>query len=191
MKRWAWILLAVSLALNVGLLSAAAVHLADMRRDAARRSPGYAAFHAERGERGGRAGSMRGRGRGMSAEGPGSDLLRHWPERRIRRLTAQLDLTPEQQRELRESLGGLQGDIRTQAGELMRERMALRRALMSGAVEDSVVHRRAKLVAACQARLDSLAAEAMVREMAVLTPDQRARYQQFQAGPNGDAGPGR
>jgi Spy/CpxP family protein refolding chaperone len=189
MKRWAWILLAVSLALNVGLLSAAAVHLADMRR-AARREAGLAAFDHERGAR---AGSMRGRGRGlgMMADGPGGELLRHWPDRRIRRLTAALDLRPEQQERLRRSLGALRGDIRSQAGELMRERTALHRALMSGAVDDSVVHRRAKIVGACQARLDSLAAEAMVREMAVLTPAQRERYQQFQAGPNGNAGPGR
>ncbi len=188
MKRWAWILLAVSLALNVGLLSAAAVHLADMKRDPARRSAGFG-IHAERGgaERDARRG--RGRGMGMGSENPNADLLRHWPERRIRRLTAALDLTPEQQARLRASLGELQGGIRGQAGELMRERMALHRALMSGAVEDSVVHRRAKLVGSCQARLDSLAAEAMVREMAVLTPAQRERYQQLQAGPNGEAGP--
>ncbi len=192
MKRWAWIVLALSIALNVGLLSAGVMHWQDMKRAGASAETG-AAFTNGTDARTGRNG-FRGRwgpGRDRAGDGKMAGMLHDWPDRRIESLGRRLDLSPEQRARLHEELSPLEPRLRESAGELLRERMKLRHAFMAGPVDTLLVRDASKRVAMLQARLDSLVAEAMVRETSVLTPEQRDRYQKFQWGPNGDAGPGR
>ena len=171
MKRGPWILLVASIALNVGFVSAAIVHWSDMHR-----APAPPA---------------------MPAVGPGplhrfgqppTGLMRHWPNRRVDRLSEALDLTPEQEAKLRASLAELRDAIRARTEALMRERMVLREALLD---EDrELVHRQARAVNVLQAELDSLVAEAMLREGAIFTPEQRRRIHEMEWGP-GTEGQGR
>ncbi len=200
MRRGLWILLVFSLALNVGLLSAGIMHWADMRREEAAAlagsgdgAPGTGAPGAP--VRGSAA--RRGPGRGMAARhGGGMDvagmgsmsgrMLRHWPERRIDRLGRELDLSPEQRAQLARSLEALSPEIRDQAGRLMQERTRLHRAFMAGSANADSVRTQARMVAEAQARLDSLVAEAMMRENAVLSPEQRARYGRLEWGPGAE-----
>lgn len=191
MKRGPWILLVVSLALNVGFVSAAIVHWSDVHRappppaigpglvspDAVLNAPDAALM----------PGHM-GRGRGSWFGQRPMGLMRQWPARRIDRLSKALDLTPEQEMRLRASLEELRGAIRDRSEDLLRERAIMRKALLE---EDrELVHRQARTVNMLQAELDSLVAEAMLREGAVFTPEQRRKIQEMEWGPETE-GPGR
>ncbi len=199
MKRGAWILLALSLALNIGFVSAALVHWADVHHGRTMAGPGFGpagpdgqgqgwvAGHPGRGLRGGPGGGM---GRwGHRMDGPRPGLLDQWPDRRIERLRRVVDLTPEQRRLLQTKLGDLRERIQASAGALREERMRLHRALMDGDAGAAVVREGAHRVAALQARLDSLVAEAIIRENEVLSPEQRERYRDMEWGPMEEAGP--
>jgi Spy/CpxP family protein refolding chaperone len=115
-------------------------------------------------------------------------LMRQWPQRRVDRLSKALDLTPEQETQLRASLEELREAIRASSEDLMRERTLMREALL--AEDRDLVHRQARTVNMLQAQLDSLVAEAMLREGAIFTPDQRRKMQEMEWGPETE-GPGR
>jgi Spy/CpxP family protein refolding chaperone len=114
--------------------------------------------------------------------------MRQWPQRRVDRLSQALDLTPEQEMRLRASLEGLREAIRGRSEDLLRERTMMRQALLE---EDrELVHRQARVVNMLQAQLDSLVAEAMLREGAIFTPEQRRKIHEMEWGPETE-GPGR
>jgi Spy/CpxP family protein refolding chaperone len=168
MRRGLWILFVASIALNVGFVSAAIVHWSDLHR--APPPPAIAPGPLHR---------------------PGQrpmGLMRQWPQRRVDRLSKALDLTPEQEAQLRASLEELREAIRARNEDLMRERTIMRQALLE---EDrELVHRQARAVNMLQAQLDSLVAEAMLREGAIFTPEQRRKIHEMEWGPEIE-GPGR
>ena len=166
MKRGLWILLVVSIALNVGFVSGAIVHWSDAHRAPPAIGPGPQHRSGQRPQ----------------------GLMRQWPQRRVDRLSQALDLSPEQEMRLRASLEELRGAIRDRSEDLRRERSLMRKALLD---EDrELVHRQARVVNMLQAQLDSLVAEAMLREGAVFTPEQRRKMNELDWGPE-TKGPGR
>lgn len=168
MKRGLWILLVVSIALNVGFVSGAIVHWSDVHRAPPPPSIEPGPFHRP----------------GQRPMG----LMRQWPQRRVDRLSRALDLTPEQEAQLRASLEELREAIRARSEDLLRERTLMRKALLE---EDrETVHRQARMVNMLQAQLDSLVAEAMLREGAIFTPEQRRKIHEMEWGPE-TMGPGR
>ena len=220
MKRGLWIVLVLSLALNVGFATAVVVHWADVHRLGGSEriagaypgrglapgttplGPQPVAGYAERGRPGPgdralarprrgdrswreRCGWIRSGGSGPHLPPPG--FLRDWPNRRIARLRVALGLSPEQAERLRSSLVELREEIRSSTVELMREREAMRWALREGKAAPEDIRKRARHVGELQARVDSLVAEAFLRENAVLRPEQRDRYRDLEWGP-GDAG---
>lgn len=197
MKRGIWILLVLSLALNVGFVSAALVHWTESHRGRAGAGFGSggpggqgsrrAAEHPGRGFRDGAGG--RGDRRGHRVDGPRPGLLDQWPDRRIDRLNAAVGLTPEQREMLRDKLGDLREEIQANTRALMEERVRLHRALTEGDAGAALVRSGAQRVAALQSRLDSLVAESIIRENAVLNPEQRKRYRDMEWGPVEEAGP--
>lgn len=197
MKRGMWILLVLSLALNVGFVSAALVHWAESHRGHAGagfrsggpggQGPGWAAGHPGRGFRDGAGG--RGDGRGRRMVGPRPGLLDQWPGRRIDRLHEAVGLTPEQREMLRDKLGELRAEIQANTRALMEERIRLHRALREGDAGAALVRSGARRVAELQTRLDSLVAESMIRENAILNPEQRRRYRDMEWGPSEEAVP--
>ena len=187
MKRGLWILLGLSLALNIGFLSAAFAHWSDVHRGAppplpGMESPAPGMAPIVPGAPG--MGGMGRRGRGPWFGERPPRLVHQWPERRVDRLTQALDLTPEQQQRLRASLEELRGAVRNQTEDLRRERMLLREALL--AEDRERVHMQAEKVNHLQARLDSLVAEALLREGAIFTPEQRRRVQELEWGPQNE-----
>ena len=198
MKRGVWILLVLSLALNIGFVSAALVHWTDVHRGgrfagpgfgpgAEGRGSGWTAGHPGRGRREGPGGGM-GR-RGSRMEGPRPGLFDVWPDRRIEELDRAVGLSPEQRGLLHERLGELRGAMQANAAALRAERLRLRRAMVEGDPEAALVRDGARRVAEVQARLDSLVAEAIIRENMILNPEQRERYRDLEWGPLEEAGP--
>ena len=190
MKRGVWILLALSLALNIGFVSAALVHWAGSRnadRFADRGfGPGGDGRWSE--EHPGRGRGDRGR-RLSRRGGPPPALFDHWPGRRIEHLDREVGLDPEQRRLLHERLGELRDEIRDNAAALREERQSLQRALAGGDLQAEQVRGHARHVAELQARMDSLVTEAIIRENAILRPEQRERYRDMEWGPMENAGP--
>jgi hypothetical protein len=149
----------LSLALNAGVLGAAAYHVIAQRPF----SPPP---------------PTSGRLLGLP-ESPGDGHRLHeraaWSPRRVKRLERRVRLDGEQQAALRRSLEGLEREAAPVARRLHAERFRLA-TLLKSHPEPEEIRRHARLVSALQVRLDSLAAEGMIHEMAVLRPDQREEY---------------
>jgi Spy/CpxP family protein refolding chaperone len=159
-RRWERPLLLFSLALNVAFVSLAAVRVT---RDTAWRPD----------ER--EAGAPRGRRQAVLAE--------RWRAHRVGMLSRRLGLDDGQRGRLVAGLRHLEPDLRQARGQLHAERRRFEAAL-AGA-DHAAVQQAAAAVSRAQARLDSLSAQAMLREIEVLTPAQRAHYLRatFRPGP--------
>ena len=155
-SSWQRRLLLFSLALNAAFVALAAVRL------------GTEARHPVEQAR-----------RGMA---PGRALLADWPARRADMLEHLLQLDPAQRRQL-EALGPLGPPLREMRRGAFAERQTFERALAAGDVD--AARAAAKRISDAQARLDSLTAEAMLREIELLRPEQRQRYLRltFRQGP--------
>jgi len=155
MKRGWLIVLLLSLGLNVGL----GVNL--LRRDQV--PPPLA------GER----------GPADLEAGPDHAQAERFLRRRLERMAAELGLSAEQRTAL--------WNVHAEAGErIFAQRQAMREAraemhedLAAPAPDLARIHSVQRRISALQAELDSLVVEVMVRERAVLTPEQRERYRGF------------
>ncbi|MHB8079919.1 MAG: Spy/CpxP family protein refolding chaperone [Candidatus Krumholzibacteriia bacterium] len=107
---------------------------------------------------------------------PGRPHGEHFAERRLDRLVRQLGLDPAQRERLaairRTGLEPMMG--RREA--VHRARLALLAAYRSDPTDTVAVRTRLAALGAAQARVDSLVAAVMLRELAVLTPAQREAY---------------
>jgi hypothetical protein len=154
-RGWQRALLLFSLALNVAFVSLAAVHRSG-RSDAPPPIP-------------------------EDLDAPSAPTPPHagpfaprWHARRAAALGRALALDRTQRAHLDHELEGLRPALRAARLHAAAERLQFRRALVRGDAEN--VRGAARAVARAQAQVDSLSAEALLREMSVLRPDQRHRW---------------
>jgi Spy/CpxP family protein refolding chaperone len=163
-KRSILVILVVSLALNAGFLGAAAYRIAT------------------------RSGPLQGPERFQRNQDPRIDLpedqhhpVRHgrdavWTPRRLHRLGRHMRLEQAQREELEASLIDLEAEVVALATRLREERHRLRSALMRGHTDAERIRAQIREISRLQSRLDSLAAEGMIRELQILRPEQRLKY---------------
>jgi Spy/CpxP family protein refolding chaperone len=148
MKRWERPLLLFSLALNAGFVSIAATRSYQHPEARAPYFGPETPHSAQRWER--------------------------FRERRHAAMAQRLDLDPQQLHVLDSDLDRFRSDLRDLRSNVVQERQIYAQALVNGDVPAARIA--ARRVSRAQARVDSLCAEAMLRETQVLTPEQRARY---------------
>ncbi len=148
MKRWERPLLLFSIALNVAFVAIGATRRAD--REAAA-------------------------GRFFAPDSPrAAQRLERWRERRHVILARRLRLDAQQARALDAGFDAVRPELRGLRQEVFQRRLAYAQALARG--DEDAARATARQVSLAQARVDSLCAEAMIRETSVLRPEQRARY---------------
>jgi len=105
---------------------------------------------------------------------PPAGFSPRWHGQRAARMGRALRLDPNQRASMQVRLGSARPELHAARRQLARARGEFRDTLRQG---DVVAARAARAqVSWAQARLDSLSAEAMLAELAVLRPDQRERY---------------
>jgi len=97
-----------------------------------------------------------------------------WQARRAAALQRALALDPAQRHRLDHELDSLRPSLREARLHAAAQRVAFRRALLRGDAAD--VRSAARTAARAQSCVDSLSAEALLREMSVLHPEQRRRW---------------
>lgn len=185
MKRLGWLVLLISLGLNLGL--------------------GYRLLNPPRPWDGPLAPPWgEGPGHGPAdgpprGEGPGSELAvdqgdstqwRRIMAGRLRRVAERLELTPAQLDVFRATHQENAAGLLAQRHLVEDARARLQAMVAAGEAPPDSVRQAIREVGRSQALLDSLITETMLLEMEVLTPDQRARYLQILPGLRGSA-PGR
>ncbi|RPJ42747.1 MAG: periplasmic heavy metal sensor [Candidatus Latescibacterota bacterium] len=168
MKRGWFLVLAISIGLNAGLL---AMTIAGARREATFLPRPFVSP----------------RGPGGGPEAPLRVEPKAFAMHRLRRLAKTLDLTEDQ----RTRLAGIVTENMSRIGEegerVQQARLALREECRKPTPDAAAVRQLVRRINDTQAKLDSLVAETMLREADVLTPDQRVRY--FEAVPWEHGGP--
>jgi Spy/CpxP family protein refolding chaperone len=96
--------------------------------------------------------------------------------RRMQHLAARLDLRPDQVDSFRAAQAATGRLLREKRRDLYQGRLRLREMMAAGAVDRPVLRQVMAELGHRQAEMDSLAAEAMWRELEVLDPSQRAVY---------------
>jgi Spy/CpxP family protein refolding chaperone len=99
-----------------------------------------------------------------------------WAPRRLEFLRRRVHLDPQQEKELARALGEVEAKALPTLQRLRAERRKLHGMLMDPEVDPSVVREQIRRVSELQTRLDSLAGEGMLREVSILTPEQRRVY---------------
>src|SRR5262245_47591225 len=154
MTRWERLLLLFSVALNVAFVSVAAVNIGRERAEPPRRDV---------------VEWRRGAVRGLPPMG------RHdW---RRARLARELALDPPQQRAWEAQFARVAPELHEARARVAAARATYRRALVRGDLD--AARGATREVSQAQAVVDSLCAEAMLGEAAVLRPEQRDRYVQW------------
>ena len=156
MNRLWYLVLALSLGLNAGLL-----YVEQSRR-------------SEREHRGSRRAHGAERGRPLDSEG-GKALV----ERHLERLSAELDLSAEQRTAITGIWEANLPAIREARSRLHELRSQLRDGFAAPAIDSTSFRALARQAAAAQAELDSLTANTMLAEASHLRPEQRRRYSEI------------
>ena len=109
--------------------------------------------------------------------------LERWREHRHATMARRLGLQPDQIHALDSEFEQLRPELRNLRQEVVRQRTTYAQALARGDV--ATARAAARSVASAQSRVDSLCAEAMIRETSVMHPEQRTRYVRwtFRVGP--------
>jgi len=105
---------------------------------------------------------------------PSAGFSPRWHGQRTARMGRALRLDSSQRASMRSRLGSARPELHAARRQLAQARSEFRDTLRQGDVVAARVARAE--VSRAQARLDSLSAEAMLAELAVLRPDQRERY---------------
>jgi Spy/CpxP family protein refolding chaperone len=156
MKRLWYLVLALSLGLNAGLLWVHFHHRSEHERRGSRRGPA--------GERGPRSDSR--------APEVGKAMV----ERHLARLEKELDLTPEQRTSIAAIWEQNMPAIRATRERLRGLRSEMRDGLAAAEIDSTALRVLARQAAAAQVELDSLTAGTMLAEAHHLQPEQRRRY---------------
>lgn len=189
MKRWGWIVLLVSLGLNLGF----GIRLVGARREAA--APGSVPpWHdarfgdAERGRSGsddttGRAGRFgAGRRTGRAGRGGGRPALTDsaawadFAQHRFERLADRLELQDAQRNRFAAVHHEGSRQVREQGLHVHEARLRLHDLYRADHLAEDAIRRAVADLAVAQARMDSLVAEVLIAELELLDPDQRACY---------------
>jgi len=118
---------------------------------------------------------------------PDSATVRRFVERRLDRLSRALDLDPDQRSQLAAIQLSAGREIQQRKHAIIDRRRQLRDAYVSGAADRDRLLAEQRTVSRLQASLDSLLVETMIWEMGVLRPEQRERYHELMPwGPDGD-----
>lgn len=172
MRRVGFVLLALSLGLNAGLLYTVIAHRhARGPRDVEHLGP-PPDRPGPRGER-----------RGPRGGGPSPDAL-PFAQRRLAHIADWLELDATQREAMRASLDASLPRVLAQRDAVRAARRRAAAQYLKPVVDPDSVRIAVRRLTAAQAALDSLVAEAMSREAKLLTPEQRARY--FTAMPWGE-----
>ena len=105
---------------------------------------------------------------------PPAGFSPRWHGQRAARMGRALRLDSGQRASMRSRLGSARPELHAARRQLAQARSEFRETLHQGNVGAARIARAE--VSRAQARLDSLSAEAMLAELAVLRPDQRERY---------------
>ena len=106
--------------------------------------------------------------------GEGRAPMRHGPP--ANRLLRLLNLTPEQQRQMREIRAQGEGEIRAARLRFQRAQLALDQAIYADTVDEALIEERAREVGEAQSQLVRLRALTEMRIRRVLTPEQLSTY---------------
>lgn len=190
MNRFGWLLLFVSLGLNLGL----GWRLLNPSPEAPSAGPGDRWSEHREGE-----GQRGGRGRGGGRYGQRCEFLRPAPgdtsawrqmmERRLERITSRLDLTPEQVASFRVTHRDAATRFRKQRMEIENAEKKLFDLAARVPVPADSVRVAVRDLGRRRALLDSLVTEAMLRELDSLDPEQRRLYLQILPWSRGGGGP--
>ncbi|MBU1948711.1 MAG: periplasmic heavy metal sensor [Candidatus Eisenbacteria bacterium] len=169
MKRGFMILFIISLSLNAGFLGAAVYQkvFAGCASDDTFVYP-----PTDRGVIG--TGETGSREQPDKRHGPAS----RWTKKRLNVLSRRLELDSAQKSALQASLAELESAALPAAGALRAERRELRKLMNQPGANAAEIRRLIHRVSQLQSRVDSLAAEGMLREMMVLRPEQRMKYEE-------------
>jgi len=174
MKRVWFVLLALSLGLNAGLIYTVIAH---HRAPAPRDFEELGAPPDRPGPRGARRGPHRGPDRPAGAG---------FAQRRLDRMAKWLDLDATQQAAMGAIFEESMPRVLAQRDAVQAARRRAAAQYLKPAVDPDSVRIAVRQLTAAQTALDSLVAETMSREAALLSPEQRARY--FTAMPWGERG---
>jgi len=171
MKRGWFLLLAISLGLNAGLLYTSLADRAAPLPPVPGPAPGGALppemFAPP-------AGQDSGPDRGPGT--PASEALRAWLAHRLERIHGRLALDAQQRERLERVTGEMLPLILAQRAEVHAARSAIRSAYERADLDGPRLHELRRRLSAAQARLDSLVIESLLREAQVLSPEQRRSY---------------
>ena len=106
--------------------------------------------------------------------GEGRGPMRHAPP--ANRLLRLLNLTPEQQRQMREIRAQGEGEIRAARARLQRAQLALDQAIYADTANEALIEERAREVGEAQSQLVRLRALTEMRIRRVLTAEQLSTY---------------
>lgn len=183
MKRGWWLLLVLSLGLNLGLALAA---LRDRDRSlvlagagpgpdlAAPGGPGEPPFAP-----GGPEGRLESGPAGGPPGGPGPEGLPPAEDplaRRLATVAAEVGIPPETVARMVEIRRQSLAQVAEGRSRVRQERRALHEAFAAAVLDTGQIRARLRSLARAQGRVDSLVTEAMLRELSLLTPEQRAAY---------------
>jgi len=171
MNRFWFVLLALSLGFNAGL-----VYVQHGARSDARRFADERPLSGPPGEPRGRAPLSgpedRRPRRGPPEPPPPEELIEH----HLRRMADRLDLDAAQRRDITDVLAKVLPEIARQRQAIDRAREAVADYYGSPTFDEDTFRRLGRKLRDAQSRLDSLVTEAMLGEAALLTTEQRQRY---------------
>jgi len=167
MKRGWWLLLVLSLGLNLGLALAA---LRDRDRPPVLAGPGPGPGMAAPGEPG--EPPFAPGGPGPEGAPPAEDPL----ARRLAAMAAEVGIPPETVARMVEIRQQSLAQVTEERLRVRQERRALHEAFAAAVLDTGRIRARLRGLARAQGRVDSLVTEAMLRELSLLTPAQRAAY---------------
>lgn len=176
MKRFGWLILLVSLGLNLGL----GYRL--LNRPAPPEGPGFLNMEDKGRPLDGppRRGGPEGRpDREWGVSRRDSSQWRQLMADRMDRVARRLELTPEQVEVFRAAHRANEPRILAQRGQVDEARERLQAVIAGEGTDPDSVRRAISELGHRQAVLDSLITETLLQEMEILTPEQRARYLQI------------
>ncbi len=117
-----------------------------------------------------------GSGRGVALRDSVQGSTEEFWNRRLNRICRRLQLDPDQEKAFRQVRLETLSEIDTRRQEVRQTRRALHLSCLDPETPPDHVRQLVHTLAVAQGRLDSLVTETLLRELALLTPEQRQRY---------------
>ena len=120
--------------------------------------------------------ARRGSGRGIALQDSAQASTGENWNRRLNRICRRLQLEPAQEKAFRQVRLEMMPEIDTRRHEVQQARRALHLSCLDPETPPDQVRQRVHTLTVAQGRLDSMVTETLLRELALLTLDQRQRY---------------